>query len=98
MLDPGFPEVGFADAELRLGAFPAGRHDGHFARGHGNDDVIHLVDVMPGGAARRQPPLGDADLRRVDLNLRFGADHLSLTLPITQGTNTRNTNTANTTT
>ena len=39
MLDPRFPEVGFAEAELGLGAFPIGRHDGHFAGAHGNDDA-----------------------------------------------------------
>src|SRR5580704_6643811 len=56
MLHPGLPEVGFANAELRLGAFPIGRHDGHLAGGHGNDDIIHLMDVMTGRTARRQPP------------------------------------------
>jgi len=69
MLDAGFAEVGFAKTELRLGTFPIGCDDGHFARGHGNDDVIHLMDVMAGGAARRQPPFGDADFGRIDLNI-----------------------------
>src|SRR6266849_1869630 len=69
VLDAGFAEIGFAKAELSLGAFPIGGHDGHFARGHGNNDVIHLMDVMAGGAARRQPPLGNADFRCIDLDL-----------------------------
>src|ERR1700682_5699965 len=69
------PKVGFAKPELGLGTLAIGRHDGHFARGHGNDDVIHLMNVMTGRAARRQPPLGDADFRGIDLNVRFGADH-----------------------
>ena len=69
VLDAGLAEIGFARAKLRLGALPIGRHDGHFARGHGNDDVIHLMDVVTGGAARRQPPLGNADFRRIDLDL-----------------------------
>src|SRR5450755_2644112 len=47
-----FPKVGFANPQLGLGTFPIGRHDGHFARGDGNDDVIHLMSVMTGGAAR----------------------------------------------
>jgi hypothetical protein len=67
VLDAGFAKVGFTDAELRLGALAIGRHDRHLARGDRHDDVIHLVDVMAGGAARRQPPLGDADFRGVDL-------------------------------
>src|SRR6202047_1259251 len=75
MFHARFTEVGFAEAELGLGTLPIGCHDGHFARGHGNDDVVHLVNVMTGGAARGQPPLGDADLWRVDLNVRFGALH-----------------------
>src|ERR1700676_2695522 len=66
---PGLPEVGLAKSELRLGTLAIGRHDGHFARGHRNDDVIHLMDMMTGRAARRQPPLGDADFRRIDLNV-----------------------------
>jgi hypothetical protein len=33
------------------------------------------MDVMAGRAARRQPPLGDADFRRIDLNIRLGSDH-----------------------
>src|SRR6202521_2535602 len=97
MFDPGLPEVGFADVKLRLGPFPVGRHDGHFTRGDGNNDVVHAVGVMAGGAARRQPPFGDADLRGVNLNVRFGAEHCHSPSAL-QGTNTRNTNTANTTT
>src|SRR5436305_10586222 len=76
MFDSGFPEVGFSHAKLRLGTFAVRRNDGHFAGSHRNDHVIHLMDVMSGGAPRRQPPLGDADLRSIDLNLRFGAHHL----------------------
>src|SRR5271169_1675584 len=94
MLDTGLAEVGFSDPKLRLGALPVRRHDGHL-RGHRNDHVIHLVNVMAGGAAGRQPPLGDADLRRVDLNLGFGAEHRPSSPD--QGTNSRNTKTANTT-
>src|SRR5665213_3307063 len=75
MLDPGLAEVGFADPELGPGTFPAGRDDGHFARGDGNDDIVHLMDVMTGGAARRQPPFGDPDFGGVDLNLGFGTYH-----------------------
>src|SRR5262249_9479936 len=33
------------------------------------------MGVVPRGAAGRQPPLGDADLGRVDLNLGSGGDH-----------------------
>src|SRR6476469_2041356 len=69
VLDAGFAEIGFANAKPSLGALPIGGHDGHFARGHGNNDVIHLMDVVAGGAARRQPPLGNADFRRIDLDL-----------------------------
>src|SRR5436190_6094010 len=76
MFDSGFPEVGFSQAKLRLGTFAVGRNDGHFAGSDRNDHVIHLMDVMSGGATRRQPPLGNADLRSIDLNLRFGTHHL----------------------
>src|SRR6266852_4798082 len=75
MFDAGLAEIGFSDPELGFGPVAIGRHDGHFARRHGNDHIIHLVDVMSGGAARRQPPLGDADLGGIDLNFGFGADH-----------------------
>src|ERR1700730_13721443 len=93
VLDAGLAKVGCADPKLGLGALPVGRHDGHFARGHRNDHVIHLVNVMAGGAARRKPPLGDADFGGIDLNLGFGGQHFGTS----QGTNTINTNTANTT-
>src|SRR5262249_10834928 len=48
-----------------------------------------------GGAARREPPLGDADLGGIDLNFGFGGEHG--TSRRDQGTNTRNTKIANTT-
>src|SRR5665213_615361 len=94
MLAAGLAEVGLADPELGLGPFPAGRHDGHLARGHGHDHIVHLVGVMAGGAARRQPPLGDADFGGIDLNVGFGIKH-GRHLKRGYGTNTRNTYTAN---
>ncbi len=96
VLDAGFPEIGFAGPELRLGAFAVRRDDGHLARGHRHDHVIHLMGVMAGSAARRQPPFGDADFGCIDLNIGFGGEHIRFTLR-TYGTNTMNTNTANTT-
>ena len=62
--------------------------------------VIHLVDVMAGGAARRQPPFGDAHFRCIDLDVRFGAEasfFASYSGRDCSRHNTMNTNTANTT-
>src|SRR3954449_900214 len=75
VLDAGFAEVGLARAKLRFRTFATGRHDRHLAGSHGDNDVIHLMNVMSGRTARGEPPLGDADLRAIDLNLRFGANH-----------------------
>src|ERR1700730_14599904 len=67
MLDAGLAEIGLSKPEPGLGTFAIRRHDGHLAGGHGHDHVIHFMDVTAGGAGRRQPPLGDADFRRIAL-------------------------------
>src|SRR5215475_5506252 len=59
VLHPRLAKIGFSDRKLGLRALAIGRHDGHLTGGHGNDDIVHLVNVMPRRAAGRQPPFGD---------------------------------------
>src|ERR1700760_2754308 len=40
VFDAGLAEIGFPDAELRLGASPVRRHDGHLSRGDRDDDIV----------------------------------------------------------
>lgn len=62
---------------------------------HGNNDVVHAMGVMPGGAVWREPPLGHPNLLIVDLNLGLGGKHPELSQGISgkpvQGTKTTNT-------
>src|ERR1700748_1677800 len=97
MLDAGLAKIGLADPELGLGPLTVGRHDGHLTRRHGHDHIVHLMGVMAGGAAGREPPLCDADFGGIDLNGGFGGKH-GRHLKSGYGMNTRNTYTANTTT
>src|SRR5260364_19022 len=90
-----FAEVGFPDRELRLRAPSRRRHDRHLAGGDGHDHVIHFMDMAPRRTPRRQPPLRDADLGRIDLDVGLSAEHADLSQ--NQGTKSRKRNIANTT-
>ena len=57
---------------MGLGAVSVGGHNGHLTRGHRNDDVVHFMGVVAGGAAGGKPPFGDTNLGSVDLDLGLG--------------------------
>src|ERR1043166_1418061 len=42
VLHAGLAEIGFPDAKLRPGPFAVWRHDGHLARSHRHDHIVHL--------------------------------------------------------